>query len=81
MEARLCVAGCRHVEDLNHLFLSCPTFGALWPLVRAWLGIEGGGLSSYLRPFLAIYSLFRWFEIAMIFFSPGMAPMCLGIVE
>jgi len=41
MEVWLCVTGCGHVEDVNHLFLSCPIFGALWPLVRAWLGVEG----------------------------------------
>jgi hypothetical protein len=41
VEARLCVIGCGHVEDVNHMFLSCPIFGALWPLVRAWLGVEG----------------------------------------
>ena len=23
------------------MFLSCPFFGALWPMVRAWLGVEG----------------------------------------
>jgi len=40
-EARLCVAGCGHVEDTTHLFLSYPTFGAIWPLVRAWLGFDG----------------------------------------
>jgi len=34
IEARLCVTGCGHVED-------CPFFGALWPMVRAWLGVEG----------------------------------------
>lgn len=39
MEAWLCIAGCGHVEDLNHLFLSCQYFGALWPLVWAWLGV------------------------------------------
>jgi len=33
MEAQLCSVGCGHVEDLNHLFLSCPSFGAL--------GVEG----------------------------------------
>ena len=43
MEARFCVTGCGHVEDVNHMFLSCPNFGALWPLVRAWLGVEGVG--------------------------------------
>ena len=41
MDARLCLAGCGQVEDMHHLFLSCPFFGALWPLVRNWLGIEG----------------------------------------
>jgi hypothetical protein len=41
MEARLCSAKCGQVEDLNHLFLSCPYFGALWPLVRAWLSVSG----------------------------------------
>jgi len=41
MEARLCIARCGNVEDLNHLFLSCPSFGALWLLLRAWLGVKG----------------------------------------
>jgi len=41
LEARLCVHGCGYVEDVNHLFLSCPIFGVLWPLVTAWLGVEG----------------------------------------
>jgi len=26
---------------VNHLFLSCPSYGALWPLVRDWLGVAG----------------------------------------
>ncbi|AES88425.1 hypothetical protein MTR_4g054990 [Medicago truncatula] len=41
VEARFCVTGCGHVEDVNHMFLSCPFFGALWPMVRAWLDAEG----------------------------------------
>jgi hypothetical protein len=40
MEARFCVTGCGHVENVTHMFLSCPIFGALWPMVRAWLGVE-----------------------------------------
>jgi len=36
-EARMCVASCGHVEDTTHLFLSCSTFGAIWPLV--WRGL------------------------------------------
>ncbi|XP_024640828.1 uncharacterized protein [Medicago truncatula] len=49
VEERLCVAGCGIVEDVTHFFLSCATFGALWPMVRHWLGVvvrEGDGLSS-----------------------------------
>ena len=41
LEARLCLAGCGQVEDVNHLFLSCPSYGALWSLVRDWLGVAG----------------------------------------
>jgi hypothetical protein len=41
VEDRLCVTGCGHVEDANHMFLSCPIFGALWPMVRQWLGVDG----------------------------------------
>ena len=41
VEAWSCIDGCGHVKDLNHLFLSCPYFGALWPMVRAWLGVVG----------------------------------------
>jgi len=41
LEGRLFAIGCGHVEDVNHLFLSCPIFGALRPLVRAWLGVDG----------------------------------------
>jgi hypothetical protein len=28
-----CVAGCRHVEDAQHLFLHCDTFGSLSSVV------------------------------------------------
>jgi len=41
VEARFCVTGCGHVEDVNHMFVSCPIFGALRPMVRQWLGVEG----------------------------------------
>jgi len=40
MEARLCVTGCSFVEDVTHMFLTCPFFGALWSMVRAWLGVD-----------------------------------------
>jgi len=41
VDSRMCCAGCEHAEDLKHVFLICPYYGALWPLVRAWLRIEG----------------------------------------
>jgi hypothetical protein len=45
--ARLCVAGCGHVEDTTHLFL--------WPLVRDWIGFVGVDsqvLSDHLLQFI-----------------------------
>ena len=51
-EARLCVSGCGHVEDVNHMFLLCPTFGALWPMGRAWLGVEGVNSHAISKHFL-----------------------------
>ncbi|PNX60547.1 glutamate-gated kainate-type ion channel receptor subunit GluR26, partial [Trifolium pratense] len=33
-----CVSGCGEIETVQHLFLSCSTFGALWPLVSSWIG-------------------------------------------
>lgn len=38
---QLCVVGCGHVEDSTYLFLSCPTFSTIFPLVRAWIGFDG----------------------------------------
>jgi len=52
LEARLCVIGCGYVEDVNYMFLSCPTFGALWPLVWAWLGVVGVDSQSVSDHFL-----------------------------
>ncbi|XP_039682874.1 uncharacterized protein [Medicago truncatula] len=52
MERRLCVSGCGHDEDVNHLFLSCPFFGALWSLVREWLGVVGVDSQSMTDHFL-----------------------------
>jgi len=40
-EACQCVLGCGQVEDARHLFLLCPCFGSLWPLVRSWIGFDG----------------------------------------
>jgi hypothetical protein len=39
--ARLCIAGCGHVEDAQHLFITCTSFASLWPLVRAWIRFDG----------------------------------------
>ena len=54
LEVRSCIDGCEHVEGVNHLFLSCPYFGALWPLVRAWLGVgvESQFISDHFLQFI-----------------------------
>jgi len=36
-----CVTGCGHVESVDHLFLHCNFFGAIWCQVRLWLGFSG----------------------------------------
>jgi len=41
LEARFCVAGCGHLEDAWQMFLLCPHFASLWPMVRAWIGFDG----------------------------------------
>jgi hypothetical protein len=34
-----CSNGCDAIEDINHLFLNCPVFGAVWSDIISWLGI------------------------------------------
>lgn len=36
----LCVGRCGSVETLNHLFLHCSVFGAVWYHIYCWLGIS-----------------------------------------
>jgi hypothetical protein len=36
----LCLAGFTDVEDINHLFLQCPIFGATWSGIIYWLGVS-----------------------------------------
>ncbi|GAU35957.1 hypothetical protein TSUD_147420 [Trifolium subterraneum] len=36
--AHFCVSGCGEAESAHHSFLSCSTFGSLWPLVSSWAG-------------------------------------------
>ena len=51
----MCIGGCGHVEDLNHLFLICPSSGALWSLVQARLcvqGVEAQVISDHLFQFI-----------------------------
>lgn len=39
-EQRLCSNGCGELESASHLFLYCPHFAALWPLLRSWIGVS-----------------------------------------
>jgi len=36
-----CLAGCGHLETIEHLFISCDFYGSLWKEVRSWLGLSG----------------------------------------
>jgi hypothetical protein len=38
-DSLLCSNGCDAIEDINHLFLNCPVFGAVWSDIISWLGI------------------------------------------
>jgi hypothetical protein len=40
-DLHLCSTGCGDMETTQHLFISCDTFGSLWPLVRSWIGFSG----------------------------------------
>jgi len=40
-ETGMCVSGCGSLESAQHLFLYCPTFAALWPMVCDWIGFDG----------------------------------------
>jgi hypothetical protein len=49
-----CVTGCGGAESTQHIFLSCGTFGSLWPLVQAWIGFstaDAHSLSEYFIQF------------------------------
>jgi hypothetical protein len=39
-EGHFFVSGCARIESAQHLFLSCSTFGSLWPIVRFWVGFS-----------------------------------------
>jgi hypothetical protein len=38
--SRMCASGCGSLETLNHLFLHCSIFGAVWYYIYCWLGIS-----------------------------------------
>jgi hypothetical protein len=40
-EAQRYVTGCGEVETVQHLFVSCPIFSDVWPLVQQWIGVYG----------------------------------------
>jgi hypothetical protein len=47
-----CVTGCGEVESAQHLFLSCGTFGSLWPMVRSWIGFSSVDAHTLLDHFV-----------------------------
>ena len=36
-----CVAECRQLESVEHLFLQCNIFAKVWQQVRFWIGVSG----------------------------------------
>ena len=60
-QARLCVAGCGHVGDVQHLFLLCSTFASFWQLVRACIGFDGVDTQVISDHFYQ-FKLHRWPE-------------------
>jgi hypothetical protein len=40
IDSILCSAGCTAVEDVHHLFLKCPIFGAVWNDIISWLWVS-----------------------------------------
>lgn len=37
---QLCLGGCGWVEDVDHLFINCSSYGSIWPMVLHWVGIN-----------------------------------------
>jgi len=48
------VAGCGEVETIQHLFISCPIFAAVWGHIRSWLGIAS------VEPFRVIEHFYKF---------------------
>jgi hypothetical protein len=49
-----CATGCGGDESAQYLFLSCGSFGSLWPLVQEWIGFttaDASGLSDHFVQF------------------------------
>jgi hypothetical protein len=56
--SHFCMSGCGGIESVHHLFISCSTFGSLWPLVRSWIdfsAVNSQNLSDHFLQFT--YSL------------------------
>jgi hypothetical protein len=51
-EHHFCMAGCGGIESAQHLFLSCSTFGSLWPLVRSWIDFSAVGAQTIFDHFV-----------------------------
>jgi len=51
-DAQYCVTGCGGVEYAQHLFISCRSFGFLWPLVQSWIGFSAADPQSLLDHFI-----------------------------
>jgi hypothetical protein len=79
-----CVTCCGGAESAQHLFLSCGTFGSLWPLVRAWIGFltaDAHNISVILRSFCSVHLFSRRPQGPTVLFATCVACLCLGCVD
>jgi len=80
-DTRFCVASYGQVEDDQHLFLSCSTFGSLWPLVWSWIGFTGADtrfISDHFIQFIystGVLKSRRFFLQLIVFFVFGSCGM------
>jgi hypothetical protein len=52
--SHFCMSGCGGIESVHHLFISCSTFGSLWPLVQSWIdfsAVDSQNLSDHFHQF------------------------------
>ena len=74
LDSQLCVSGCRVLESTQHLFMDCSYYGALWHMMRDWLGFDAVDplvISDQMIQFSSLvgFSKLRCFVMLLIWFA------------